>query len=111
MLERTYASSWAVAALALSLLFAARTSAAEPRVVSTTPARDQKDVDPGVKEIRVKFDEPMDHGGQSIVGGGPSYPHITGKTRWIDAQTLTIPVRLEPDHEYRLSFNSQTYQN
>jgi len=112
MSNRTYVPCvpWATAAAILFLL-TPRVWAAAPQVVSTTPTRDQKDVDPGLKEIRVKFDQPMDHGGQSIVGGGPTFPKIIDKTRWIDAQTLIIPVRLEADHQYRLGFNSQSFKN
>lgn len=97
----------------LIALFAisASTLAAPPHVVKTVPAADANDVDPSTREIRVTFDQPMDHGGYSIVGGGPAFPKLIGKPRWADGKTIVIAVRLEANHEYRLGFNSATFQN
>src|SRR4051812_21636714 len=91
--------------------FSSVAHAAAPKVVKATPDNNAKDVDPATKEIRVTFDQPMDHGGFSWVGGGENFPKITGKGKWIDAKTCVLPVKLEPEHDYALSINNQTFQN
>ncbi len=53
----------------------------------------------------------MDHSGHSFVGGGESFPKVTGKVRWLDERTCVLPVRLESEHEYRLGINSRRFQN
>ncbi len=85
--------------------------AAPPRVVEAIPDNGDINVDPNLSEIRITFDQRMDTRGRSIVGGGDSFPEITGEIRWIGAQTIVVPVRLVPDHEYWLSINNQQYRN
>ena len=97
-------------AMALGLGLAAR--AEPPKVIKTVPKADANDVAPGTKEIRVTFDQPMDIGaGYSIVGGGPKFPNILGRPRWENDHTLVLRVKLEPEHEYWLSVNSNTFTN
>jgi len=60
------------ALLVCSLVSSAAADA--PAVAETVPKADASDVNPATREIRVVFDQAMDHGGMSIVGGGPKYP-------------------------------------
>lgn len=94
---------------ALVLSLAGYVCAAAPKVVITSPDNGETDVAPDVTEIRIEFDQPMNPGGRSIVGGGPSFPEISGEMKWVNGRTLTIPVKLKPDHRYQLSLNSDTF--
>ena len=84
--------------------------AAHPIVVKATPDNGDQSVDPATQEIRITFDQPMARGGRSVVGGGPNYPKIA-RLRWTDEKTFVIPVELEPEHDYALSINSQSFAN
>jgi hypothetical protein len=102
--------SFAIAVL-LILGFTATLHAAPPKVVKATPDNGATDVDPSLKQIEVVFDQPMNPGGRSIVGGGPTFPKITGQPKWTNNRTILIPVQLEPDHDYWLSINNPSFQN
>lgn len=93
----------------LPLLLATAALAAPPRVLTSTVEDGQDDADPALTEVRVTFDQPMAPASWSIVGGGPLFPKVTTKPRWADASTIVIPVALEPDHDYWLSVNSDTF--
>ena len=83
-----------------------------PRVVKVSPDNGQSDVDPATREIRIVFDQPMDRrGGYSLVGGGPTYPKVIGKPRWADDRTFVVTVKLDPEHDYWLSINSDRFAN
>lgn len=84
---------------------------APPRVVEATPDNGDINVNPNLAEIRITFDQQMNTRGQSIVGGGTSFPEIAGEIRWENAKTIVIPVKLKPDHEYWLSINNEQYRN
>jgi hypothetical protein len=84
--------------------------AAPPKVVMTSPDCGEVDVDPATTQIRVEFEQPMNPGGRSVVGGGDQFPKISGELKWADAKTFIIPVTLEPDHWYQLSINSDTFK-
>jgi Peptidase family S41 len=96
-------------ALALVLLSSA-VEAAPPRVVTSTVEDGQDDVDPALTEIRVQFDQTMNPNSWSFVGGGPKFPQVVGKPQWADPKTIVIMVKLEPDHEYWMSINNDTFQ-
>ncbi len=98
--------------LAVALVFAlARVAwAAGPRVVFASPDDGQVDVSPDLKEIRITFDTAMSDRGQSLCGGGESYPDV-GNLKWVDDKTLSIPVTLKPNHDYFLSINSDRFKN
>ena len=81
-----------------------------PTVVHTDPASGARFVDADTSELRVTFDQPMD-AGYSFVGGGPAFPEVTGQPEWITATTIVLPVKLEPDRQYRLSINSDRHRN
>ena len=61
------------------LAFSGWVQAAAPKVEKTVPENGATEVDPAIKEIRVTFDQAMQQGGYSWVGGGPSFPKTTGK--------------------------------
>jgi beta-lactamase regulating signal transducer with metallopeptidase domain len=85
-----------------------------PKIVTSTPKLGATAVDPSLKEISVTFDRDMDTGGMSWTGGGPTFPKIPDgdKARWsADGKTCTLPVSLEPDHDYRLGLNSPSHIN
>jgi len=91
------------------IVFAAtQVAAAPPKVVITSPDNGEIDVDPAMRQIQVDFDQPMDPESFSVVGGGPEFPNITGKLKWLTPKTLAIPVSLKPGQEYTLSLNNDT---
>lgn len=84
-----------------------------PKVAKAVPDNGDTDVDPTLKEIRITFDQPMSTGGQSIVGGGESFPELVGNNpgSWAGSRTFILRVRLKPNHQYWLSVNSDKFQN
>ena len=101
----------AVVLAALAVAYSTTAHAAPPKVVKAVPDNGDVGVDPGLQEIRIAFDQPMSHGGMSIVGSGESYPQSRGKPKWTSQSTIVIPVRLQPNHQYWLSINSDRYRN
>jgi len=100
-----------LAVLILMLVVSGAALGAPPRVIEAEPDNGDRGVDPSTERIRIVFDQPMNTGGMSIVGGGPNFPEITGDIRWVGNRSVVIPVRLRPGHEYRLSINSERFQN
>ena len=83
-----------------------------PKVASITPAPGDVEVDAkATTELVVVFDRDMNTGGMSVVGGGATFPKLTGKPTWRDARTLVLPVKLAFDHGYRMSLNSDRHRN
>jgi hypothetical protein len=66
-----------------------------PRVVKAVPDNDAQEVDPTLAELRIEFDQAMSPGGRSVVGGGPQFPRLVGKARWVDDHTFVWAIRLE----------------
>jgi hypothetical protein len=93
-------------------LSSAQAAAGAPQIVSTSPARGASDVDPGLTEITVTFDQDMG-GGMSWTGGGPEFPTIPEgqKGHWRDKRTCVLPVKLESGHRYRVGINAPSYRN
>jgi hypothetical protein len=87
-------------------------SGSAPNIVATSPAVGATDVDPGLKEITITFDQDMG-GGYSWTGGGPDYPPTPEgqKAQWRDKRTCVLPVQLEAGHYYRVGINSPSYRN
>jgi hypothetical protein len=82
-----------------------------PKLIATKPANGATDVDPGVTEITVTFDQDMGQG-CSWVGGGPEYPGSPdGEPEWRGKRTCVLPVKLEAGHHYEVGINSPTYRN
>lgn len=82
-----------------------------PVVLSSVPDNGSDNVDPDLDELRVVFDQPMSHGGWSVVGGGPKFPKFVGNARWTDDRTFVWQWKLEAEHEYWLSINNATFCN
>jgi hypothetical protein len=83
-----------------------------PKVVSMIPANGATDVDPGLTEIRVRFDRPMQDGSWSLVGGGPNCPETTGRPYYDSKRTTwTVPVRLQPGWDYEFHMNRGEYDS
>jgi len=91
--------------------FAISAYAVPPKVTRTIPKNGDQNVDPGLRNIRIEFDQNMNQGGMSVCGSGPSFPKTAGKPKWISKKTLVMRVKLQPNHEYELSVNSQSYKN
>jgi hypothetical protein len=82
-----------------------------PKVVSLTPANGAIDVDPGLTEIQVMFDQPM-HNSWSMVGGGSQFPDLAGQSHYDAAGTTWIvPVQLKPGWTYKFGLNSKNHAN
>jgi hypothetical protein len=83
-----------------------------PNIVATSPAVGATDVDPGLTEITVTFDQEMG-AGFSWTGSGPD--HLTApegqKAQWRDKRTCVLPVKLEAGYYYRVGINSPSYRN
>ena len=78
--------------------------------MKTSPADGDTKVDPVTAEVRVVFDQAMDRdAGYSVVGGGPTFPEIVGKPKWVDDHTLVMRMPLKPDQDYWLSVNSDRF--
>jgi hypothetical protein len=93
-------------------LSSAQAAQGAPQIVSTSPARGASDVDPGLKEITITFDQDME-GGMSWTGAGPELPPTPeGKqAHWRDKRTCVLPVKLQSGHHYRVGINSMSYRN
>lgn len=86
---------------------------AKPVVVAMVPPNGAEGVDPQTSALRVTFSVPMG-GGFSWTGGGESYPQVKegSKPHWTeDGRTCVLPVKLAPDHAYRLGLNSPSHKN
>jgi hypothetical protein len=96
----------------LVAFFDAWKTAEAPTVLSMTPANGATDVDPGLTEITITFDRRMNRGGYSFVGGGPTFPKVTGSPTWSeDGMTVTLPVLLVPDHRYEFRLNGGRFRD
>lgn len=82
-----------------------------PQVVSLDPPNAAEVDAKTTQRLTVTFDRAMATGGQSLCGGGVTFPKIVGQVRWTNDRTLVVDVELEPDHEYRLSVNCPAAQN
>jgi len=77
-----------------------------PKVLSMNMTNGATDVDPALKEIVVRFDQPMDRGrfGINDIAAAPSPP--MGKASFDESgRVFTIAVTLEPNKEYGFSLN------
>lgn len=86
-----------------------------PRVVAASPDHGDTGVDPATNEVRIEFDQAMSPAGQSICGGGPRFPKLSGQPRWTKTEdgvlrVLVLPVLLAPEHQYELSVNCASFQ-
>ena len=85
-----------------------------PQVVELRPEDGATEVDPKTSMLRVTFDMPMDTGGYSWTGGGPTFPKIPNgkKPRWSrNAKTCMLPVKLAAGTTYEVGLNSFGHKN
>lgn len=80
-----------------------------PKIISSIPEFGDCNVDPGLKEIVLKFDQDMGNG-MSLINI-PNMPEKKGQPKWIDKRTYSIPVKLYPNKLYSLAFNNSRFQN
>ena len=83
-----------------------------PRVVAMVPENGARDVDPDTDSIVVTFSKKMADKSWAFVGGGPKFPKTTGKPSYDAARkVLTLPVKLQPGHEYEFWLNRGKYNS
>jgi len=109
-MEKSKLSTILFAGIALAF-FTISAYAVPPKVAKAIPENGDQSVDPSLRQIRIEFDQDMSQGGYSVCGGGPKYPKTIGKPKWINKRTLAMRVKLQPNHEYELSVNCQSYRN
>ncbi|MBN2163646.1 MAG: hypothetical protein JXR25_03630 [Pontiellaceae bacterium] len=97
-------------ALFLAVVVSVVAHATPPVVVKLVPEDGALDVSGDTAEIRITFDQDMNHEGYSICGGGEFFPEIQGRGKWEDARTLVLSVALEPSHVYSYGINSPRHQ-
>ncbi len=118
--HRNFRSATSVPALPSAIYFTTRGAGGEvtaktqkPTILEMRPANGAGAVDPQTTELCVTFSVPMG-GGCSWTGGGTNYPAVPEgeKPHWTeDQRTCVLPVRLEPNRQYRLGLNSPSHNN
>jgi len=108
---RTYKHAMILLVVLSFLLLTVSALGVPPKVVEIIPENGAQNVDPKLKQIRVVFDQDMNTRGYSVCGGGPKFPKMTGKPRWLDRRTLVMSVSLLADHEYQFSINCPSARN
>jgi len=84
-----------------------------PRVVSTFPQNESRDVDPALTEISVTFNKEMrDQNWSWVYQDKAKFPAIIGQPYYTDNNTKNVlPVTLEPNKEYVIWINSSKFKN
>ena len=98
-------------AVLILMLLATSAYAVSPKVVKTVPENGDENVRPGLRRIRIVFDQDMSHQGHSVCGGGPTFPEVVGKPRWTDKRIFIMSAKLKPSTEYELYVNSPSHKN
>lgn len=80
-----------------------------PRIINTIPAFGDCNVDPGLKEVILEFDQDMGEG--FSIPDGKNFPKITNKPVWINKRKLSVPVQLDSSKTYKLLFNNWRLRN
>ena len=81
-----------------------------PVVEATVPVHGDRQVDPGLSEIRVTFDRPMltDRMWSWCLESEETWPALDPDgVRYVDDRTCVAPVRLEPGRTYVIWFNTE----
>ncbi|WP_298288987.1 S41 family peptidase [uncultured Lutibacter sp.] len=84
-------------------------SALAPIIIETIPSIGATNVDTNIKEIIIKFNQDMSP--YMSIMSSPNMPKKTGKPRWLDKRTFSIPVELYPNNLYTVVLNSSTFRN
>ena len=84
-----------------------------PVVINIEPKVGARDVDPGLREIRVTFSKKMrDKSWSWTEGNVYSVPKLDGTIHYeYDQRTCVMPVKVEPDKTYVLGINSERFRN
>ncbi|MEW6348165.1 MAG: Ig-like domain-containing protein [Thermodesulfobacteriota bacterium] len=84
-----------------------------PRVVSTFPANESRDVDPGITEISVTFDREMtDQSWSWAYEDKNRFPQVVGQPYYTDGKIRNaLPVKLEPNKAYLIWINTSRFRN
>lgn len=84
-----------------------------PEVVATFPERGATDVDPGITQIWVQFNEPMMENGWSWCHEAMGrFPETYGKPYYTENNTMNVlPVTLKPNTAYVIWINMNQYNN
>ena len=99
-----------IAAAALALASAAHAQEI-PKVLVTFPENGST-VPPSVAELKVTFDHQMAESWSFVTGGEKMMPEVIGNPyRSGDHITITLPIRLQPNHTYVVWLNSERYKN
>jgi hypothetical protein len=86
-----------------------RRQAYAPRIVALAPRDGAEGVDPDLSSIKVTFDRRMDPTAKALCKSHTArFPDLAEHECFDETRTvLTIPVRLEPNTQYALSFNAE----
>ncbi|MFA7685377.1 MAG: Ig-like domain-containing protein [Candidatus Gracilibacteria bacterium] len=84
-----------------------------PKVTKTFPENGAQNVDPQLATIWVQFDEPMaDKSWAWAFAEKDKFPQLNGDPSYSEDNTKnTLPVKLEPNHEYDIWINSETLRD
>jgi hypothetical protein len=80
------------AVICLAMQFTAQCAA--PLVATTQPANGDQNVSSALTEIVITFDHDT-ASGYSFVGGGPTFPKVTGKPLWRTARECVLAKAIE----------------
>ena len=82
-----------------------------PKVVATYPA-DGAHVPPSIAELRVSYDHRMMASWSFATRGEKAFPEVLGAPSLSpDHITITLPIRLQPNHTYVVWLNTERYKN
>lgn len=95
--------------------FAERQSALQakrPKLLWMTPTNGAVQVDPGLTNMQVAFDRPMQNGSWALVGDPSQCPEGKGKPSFNAARTIwTVPVKLKPEFTYQFMLNAEGFDS
>lgn len=97
----------------LCLVAGCKSDRTPPEVVETFPERGAKDVDPGITEIWVRFNEPMmDNSWSWCYESMGRFPETYGKPYYAENNTKSVlPVELKPNTAYVIWINMNQFEN
>ena len=84
-----------------------------PRIVSTFPQNESRNVESSINEISVTFNEEMmDQNWSWAYDDKNKFPQMAGQPYYTDSNIKNIlPVKLEPNKEYVIWINSSKFKN
>lgn len=84
-----------------------------PKAINTSPENGSQNVDPSLTAIWVQFNKPMmDKSWSWAYIEKDKFPQLNGDPYYSEENTKnTLPVKLEPNHEYDIWINTDTLKN